>query len=262
MMIIDSEFNRWPRVKLKFLSLMFVLILACSSVPMTAEAQSNNTLEWGVDVDEEFTYVMQRAYFADPIYIQIIASFLEFVPSMIVGEKTTLRIVELDEIPSQINESSQMPLSSCNLERANDSVSISTELQNFVIPIGDWGFINDMTNITGLTLIDTADEWGTKGTGSYQSGDGSIVSITIEMRYEKENGTLNYLRHRYSTLGTDLIDIIIVHWYPGMPTIVGAGLQLTTVLIISIGAVVGLITAIVIYLGLKSKKRVIQKLGE
>ena len=218
-----------------------------------------------MDVDEEFTYVLQRAYFANPIYTQVVALDLPFISSMIVGEKATLRVVELGEIPSQINESSQMPLPSCDLERANDSVSIMTGLHNFVIPIGDWEFVNEMTNITGLegvTLIDTEEEWGTLGTGSFRASDDSIVSITVEIRFEKENGTLNYLRHRYSTLGTDLIDIIIVNWHPGMPTIVSAGLQLTTVLIISIGVVIGLIVSIVVYLGYRSKKRVIQKLGE
>jgi len=252
-------------LKLKFLSLMFVLILVCSSVPITAEAQSNNTLEWGVDVDEEFTYVMQRAYFADSSYIQIVSLELPFVSSMIVGEKATLRVAELDEIPNQINESSQMPQPSCDLERTNDSVSIITGLDNFVIPIGDWEFVNEISNTTGLegvTLIDTADEWGTSGTGSFLAGDGSVVSVTGEIRYEKENGTLNYLRYRYSTLGTDLIDIIIVNWHPGKPTIVAAGIQLTTILIISIGAVIGLIITIVLFQGYRSKKRVIQKLGE
>jgi len=88
---------------LKFLTLTFVLILIClSSVPITAEAQSNN-LEWGVDVDEEFTYVLQRAYFADPSYAQIVAADMPYVPSMIVGEKHTLRVTGLDEIPSLIN---------------------------------------------------------------------------------------------------------------------------------------------------------------
>lgn len=252
-------------MKLKVLSITFMLIIICSSVPLTADAQSNHTLEWGVDVDEEFTYVMQRAYFADPSYAQVAGVNLPFVSDMTVGEKATLRVTGLDEIPSLINESSQMPQSSCDLERANDSVSIFTGLLNFVIPIGDWEFINAMTNITGLsgvTLIDTKDEWGTSGAGSFLAGDSSVVTITIDIRYGKENGTLNYLRHRYSTLGTDLIDIIIVNWHQGMPTIVEAGFQTTTILIISIAAVVGLIVSILVYQGYRGKKPVVQKLGE
>ncbi len=252
-------------MKLKFLTLTFVLILICSSVPITAEAQSNNALEWGVDVDEEFTYVLQRAYLADPSYIQIVATYMPYVPSMTVGEKATLRVTGLDEIPSLINESSQMPESSCVLERANDSVPIMFGLEDFVIPIGDWEFINEITNITGsegITLVDTTEEWGTIGTGSYQALDGSVISITIEIRYEKENGTLNYMRQRHSTLGNDLIDVILVNWHPGMPTTVSEGLQMSTILIYSIAAAVGLIVAIIVYQGYRAKKPVVQKLGE
>lgn len=218
-----------------------------------------------MDVDEEFTYVLQRAYFADSSYTQVVHADLPFVSSMIVGEKVTLRVADLDAIPTLINESSQMPKSSCEMKRANDSLSIMTGLLDFVIPIGDWNFVNEMTNISGLegvTLIDTDDEWGTSGAGSFRAGDGSIVSLTVDIRYEKENGTLNYMRHRYSTLGTDLIDIIIVNWHQGMPTIVTPGLQTPTILIISIAAVICLIVSILVYQGYRSKKPVVQKLGE
>ncbi|TFG32840.1 hypothetical protein EU528_02075 [Candidatus Thorarchaeota archaeon] len=251
-------------MKLKVLSVVLALVLIYSSIPLTAEAQSHS-LEWGVDVDEEFTYVMQRAYFADPSYVQVVSVDLPFVSNMTVGEKYTLKVTELDEIPTLINESSQMPKSTCDLERTNDSLLVGTELLNFVIPIGDWEFINQMTNLTGLegiSLVDTAEEWGSTGVGSFLVGDGSVVTITIDLRFEKENGTLNYLRHRYSTLGTDLIDIIIVNWHPGMPTVVEGSLQTPTILIISIAAVVCFIVSIVVYLGYRSKKPVVQKLGE
>ena len=251
-------------LKLKVLSLILALVLIYSSIPLTAEAQTHS-LEWGVDVNEEFTYVMQRAYFADPNYQMVVSADLPFVSSMIEGEKVTLRVTDLDEISTLINESSQMPQSSCELERANDSESIITGLLDFVIPIGDWEFVNEITNITGLegvTLVDTEEEWGTTGTGSFLAGDGSVVSLTVDIRYEKENGTLNYMRHRYSTLGTDLIDIIIVNWHEGMPTIVTPGLQTPTILIISIAAVVCLFVSILVYQGYRSKKPVVQKLGE
>jgi len=218
-----------------------------------------------VDVDEEFTYVMQRAYFADPRYALVISGDLPYVSDMTVGEKYTLKVSDLDGIPTLINESSQMPHSSCDLERANDSLSIETGILDFVIPIGDWEFVNQMSNLTGYagtTLIDTSEEWGVSGAGSFQSPDGSVITITIDLRYEKENGTLNYMRQRYSTLGTDLIDIIIVNWHQGMPTIVTGQLQLPTILIISIAAVVCLIVSILVYQGYRSKKPIAQKLGE
>ncbi|MGY5879234.1 MAG: hypothetical protein RTV31_03240 [Candidatus Thorarchaeota archaeon] len=252
-------------MKLKVLSLAFALILVCSSIPLAVEAQSNHSLEWGVDIGEEFTYVLQRAYFADPSYIPGFAENLPFVSEMGVGEKYTLKVTNLDAIPSLINESSQMPESLCDLERANDSLSILTEQLDYVIPIGDWDFVNQMTNVTGLegvTLVDTADEWGTHGVGSYRAPDGSVITVTIEIRFEKENGTLNYMRHRYSTLGTDVIDIILVNWHTGMPTIAAAEIQLTTILIIAIAAVVVIIVSILVFQGYRSKKPVVQKLGE
>lgn len=241
-----------------------MLILICSSVPLTVEAQSNN-LEWGVDVDEEFTYVLQRAYFSDPSNALIAALYMPYISSMTVGEKATLRVTGLDEIPNLINESEQMPKSSCDLERANDSVPIMVGLSNFVIPIGDWDFITEISNITGidgLTLIDTAEEWGTIGVTSFQALDGSVITITFEELYEKENGTLNYMRLRYSTLGNDLIDVILVNWHTGMPTIVSEGLQMSTLLIILIATSVGIIVAILVYQGYRAKKPVVQKLGE
>ena len=251
-------------MKLKFLALTFLLILICSSVPIIAEAQSNS-LEWGVDVGEEFTYVLQRAYFADPSNILIAAAYMPYVSSMTVGEKATLRVNDLDVIPSLINESEQMPISSCELERANDSVSIWAGLPDFVIPIGDWEFLTEISNITeidGLTLVNTAEEWGTIGVTSFQATDGSVITITYEKRYEKVNGTLNYIRLRYSTLGNDLIDIIMVNWHTGMPTIVQEGLQMSTLLLILLAVSVGLIVAFIVYQGYRAKKPVVQKLGE
>lgn len=251
-------------MKLKFVTLTFVLILICSSVPITAEAQSNS-LEWGVDVDEEFTYVLQRLFIADPSYMQIVDAYVPYVSSMTVGEKHTLRVTGFDEIPSLINESLQMPLALCDLERANDSLPIKAGLSNFVIPIGDWEFLNEISNITGLegvTLIDTADEWGTIGIISDLAPDGNVVTITVEMRFEKENGTLNYMRQKHTTLGNDLIDIILVNWHTGMPLVVEEGLQMSTILIILIATSVGIIVTILVYQGYRAKKPVVQKLGE
>jgi predicted amino acid dehydrogenase len=100
------------------------------------------------------------------------------------------------------------------------------------------------------------------GIGSVQAGDGSVVSIYVEVRYDKQNGTLNYLRHRYTTLGTDLIDVILVNWHEGMPTVLGAELDLTTVLIIVIGGAIGVIIAFIVLQAYKNKKPIVQKLGE
>ncbi len=236
-----------------------------SSTPIAVEAQANNSLEWGVDVGEEFTYVLQRAYFADPNYINAIAIDLPFITLMTVGEKFTVRVTDLDTIPMLINETSQLANSTCEMERANDSTLVAIGLQAFVVPVGDWDFLTEMSNITGLqdlSLIDTEDEWGTIGAGSFFAGDGSVVSVTMEVRYEKENGTLNYMRYRYTTLGTDLIDIVLVNWHPGMPTTVAGDVQTPIVLIITIAAVIGFIVSILVYQGYRGRKSVAQRLGE
>ena len=208
---------------------------------------------------------MQRGYFADPAYGLFFSGSYSFVLGMVVGEKYTLTVTDLNAIPTSINESSQMPESLCDLEPVNNSLSIITGLNDFIYPIGDWEFVNQMTNFTGqegINLVDTPGEWGITGVISFSLPDTTVVTHNVDIRYEKENGTLNYMRLRFSTLGSDLADVIIVNWHTGMPTVVSGELQLPTILIISIAAVVGLIVAIIVYQGYRSKKPVVQKLGE
>lgn len=228
-------------------------------------AQSNHTLEWGVDPGEEFTYVLQRAYYESSTIRANIEGNLPFVANLVPGQKVILEVDHLDAIEAMINESLQLPLSYCNLLRSNDSAVITTDLTSFVIPIGDWEFLNEIDNITGtvgLTLIDTEEEWGTSLAGIIDGGGGVDITIRIEMRYEKENGTLNYLRHRYSAYGNDIVDVIFVQWHPGMLTIVGGGIQATTLMIIILSGGMGLLIAFIVYRGIKRKKSVIQRLGE
>ena len=67
---------------------------------------------------------------------------------------------------------------------------------------------------------------------------------------------------RYATLGTDLIDIVLVHWYPGMPTVIGGEIQLTTIMIIAICGFTAVIVAFLVYRYVKGKKSIVQRLGE
>lgn len=245
-------------------SILFAIILI---IPMTnqALAQSNNSLDWGVEPGEEFTYVLQRAYYADIYNRAFIEAQLPFLVDMIPGQKVILEIDHLDSIEAMINESEQMPRSYSNLLRLNDSAIILSDLTGLVIPIGDWEFLEEIENITEteeLTLIDTEEEWGTIGSGIISSSGGGEIAVHVEMRYEKENGTLSYLRHRYSTLGNDLIDVIFVHWYPGMPTIVEGGFQTTTLLIIAVSGAMVLVVAFIVYRGIKGRKSIAQQLGE
>ncbi|TFF83797.1 hypothetical protein EU524_01870 [Candidatus Thorarchaeota archaeon] len=244
-------------------ALTLIVFASCTFIPV--QAQSNHTLEWGIEVGEEFTYALQRAYFSDPIQRTAMEIELPWLQYIEAGDKVKMSVTQLDPVPEMINSSFDMPVSHCSLERENDSTLIGTQLTRFAVPIGDWEFLTEIGNITqteGLTLVDTAEEWGTVGRGAYQQPGGSVVSAYIELRYEKDNGTLNYLRYRYRTLGSDLIDVIFVHWYPGMPTIIGGGIQTTTILLIAIGGVVALIVTIVSYRYFKGKKSIAQKLGE
>jgi len=228
-------------------------------------AQPNNSLQWGVAPDEEFTYVLQRSFYEDDYNRAFIEAQLPFLAGLVPGEKVILRIDHLDPIETLINESEQLPRSFCSLMRSNDSEVIQSDLTGLVIPVGDWEFLAEIENITeteGLTLIETEDEWGTLGTGIMPSVGGGEVTVQVEMRYERENGTLSYLRHRYTTFGNDLIDIIFVHWYPGMPTIVEGGFQTTTLLIIALSGATVMVIAIVVYRGIKGRKSIAQQLGE
>lgn len=227
-------------------------------------AQSNHTLEWGVDPGEEFTYVLQRAYYADSNNRAFIEAQFPFLAEIQPGQKVLLEVDHLDAIETLINESVQLPRSYCNLLRNNDSAVIMPDLTGLVIAISDWEFLDEVENITGtvgLTLIDTEDEWGTIGVGVFQ-GTGGDITIRVEMRYEKENGTLIYLRHKYTALGDDLIDVIFVHWYPGMPTIVEGDVQATTLLILVVSGGMGLLIAVIVYKEIKRRKSVVQRLGE
>jgi hypothetical protein len=242
---------------------LLLLLLLGPAIPLTVVAQSN-TLQWGVDLGEEFTYVFQRAYFADASYVAVVEPDLPFISELPVGEKAIVNVSSLDSIPTLINSTSQMPLAHCNMIRANDSLSIGTNLTSLVVPIGDWDFLTEIGNITdsGLQLIDTAEEWGSIGSTSFPAQDGSTISVYLEVRFDKENGTLNYLRYKYSTLGTDLIDVILVNWHEGMPTVIAADIQLSTILIIAIGGLVGIIVAFVVYQQFRAKKPLVQRLGE
>jgi hypothetical protein len=244
--------------------ILLMLILVMPSIT-PVHAQSNHSLEWGVEPGEEYTYVLQRAYYANSDSKTFIETQLPFLVGMEVGQIVILEVDHFDSIETLINESTQLPRSFCNLVRENDSAVIKSNLTSLVVPIGDWEFLGEIENITAsesLSLIDTDDEWGTIGTGIIPGSGGSDITVSVEMRYEKENGTLSYLRHKYTTLGNDLIDVIFVHWYPGMPTIVGGGLQTTTLLIIAVSGLICLVVAFIVYRSIKGKKPIIQQLGE
>ncbi|MFW9982624.1 MAG: hypothetical protein ACFFE3_12005 [Candidatus Thorarchaeota archaeon] len=252
-------------MKSRLQPLILVMIVLFVPLIVPVVAQSNHSLEWGVIEGEEFTYVLQREYYSDSSNRELMESQIPFLAEIEPGEKVIIEISSTDSILNIINETTDLPYSYCNLRNYTDSSLIISDVPNLVLPIGDWEFLTEINNVTttpSLTLVDTAEEWGTIGVGYFGGGDSNTIEVRLEMRYEKENGTLSYLRHRYTTLGTDIIDVVFVHWYPGMPTLIEGDFQLTTILIIATGGVIGFIVAFIVYRGIKSKKSVAQRLGE
>jgi hypothetical protein len=242
-------------------SMLFLAILiAPMFVPVLA--QPNHTLEWGVSLDERFPYVLQREYYSDSTSEEFMEGQLPLLANIQVGEKFILEIESLETIEEQINESSEIPLSHCNLRREDNDSIIWEDVLGFVLPIGDWEFLEELESATGLAIVETQDEWGTVGTGVIPGSGGNEISVYVETRYEKENGTLSYLRYHYSILGTDLIDVVFAHWYPGMPTVIGGEIQLATILIIAICGFTAVIVAFLVYRVIKGKKSIVQRLGE
>lgn len=242
--------------------LFFMILIMPMFTPVLA--QSNHSFEWGVDEGDRFSYALQREYYSD----QTSQTFIEtqgifpFLTEVEPGEKIILQIENLETIEEQINISSQIPLSFCSFRKESDDSLITGNLTGYVLPVGDWENLEELESATGLTFVETQDEWGTIGTTVIPGSGGSDISIYVETRYEKENGTLTYLRHRYTALGTDLIDIVLVHWYPGMPTVIGGEIQLATLLIIAMSGFTGVIVAFLAYRYIKGKKSIVQRLGE
>jgi hypothetical protein len=245
-----------------YLPLVLILILPIALVT-PIEANGEHTLDWAVDVGQEFTYALQRKII-DPAWNDYAEALLPFIAYLEEGGKATAVVTNLDEIPQQITKPAEMPLASCSLERDNDSDIILLDAKFFVVPVNDWNFLTEIDNVTGtpdLTLIDTEEEWGTSFITDFSAG-GTYVTVHQELRYEKENGTLSYLRLRCSAHGNDLVDVIFVHWYPGMPTILPPELQFTTILLIGVCISIVVVVSVFIYIKRKQRKPIIQILGE
>ena len=248
--------------KNSYFLLALILLLPVAFVK-PIEAEGEHSLEWAVEVDDEFTYALQRK-FIDPSWTDYAEALVPFIAFLDEGQKAVVKVSNLDEISQQIMTPAEMPLASCNLERENDSEIIVLDSKMFIIPVGDWDFLTEIDNITmtpDLALVDTEDEWGTNFITDFSAG-GTFVTVQQEIRYEKQNGTLNYLRLRYSAFGNDFVDVIFVHWYPGMPTILLPELQFTTILLIGIIASLVIVVSVIVYIKKKQRKSVIQLLGE
>ena len=238
--------------------LLFVVALAAVA---PTSAQQNHTLEWGVEVGEEFTYVLQRKL-VDAAWEQNMNNLIPFLSYLDEGQKILASVEELHAIPTEINPG-DLPTSNWTLVRENDSDIISAGISGFAFPIGDWEALGEAFNVTGIagmTLIDTSEEWGTILSGPLEGS--SDIEIYHEQRYEKENGTQVYLRWTISHAGYRVVDVVFVQWHPGMPTVLPAELEITTILLAGVGVAFAIIVGVLVYKTVKSRKSLMQRLGE
>ncbi len=239
----------------------FLLLVITLAAVAPISAQQNHTLEWGVEVGEEFTYVLQRKL-VDAAWEQNMNNLIPFLAYLDEGQKILASVEELYAIPTEI-DSSNLPTSNWTLVRENDSVIISTGISGLAFPIGDWDALGEAFNVTGIagmTLIDTNEEWGTILSGPLEGSSG--IEIYHEQRYEKENGTQVYLRWIISYAGNRLVDIVFVQWHLGIPTVLPAELEITTILLVGLGIAIAIIVGVLVYKKAKSRKSMMQKLGE
>jgi hypothetical protein len=240
---------------------MILIVLTISAALPLTLAQSNNSLQWGVQIGEQFTYDLQRKM-GEPAMIGQFNNSLSFIMGMDEGQKAIVTVTSLQAIPSTINTTLEMPNSFCTLIRENDSAQLATNFTLFVVPIGDWNFLTQMSGFqaSGWTTINTDTEWGASLSIDIQ--DNQTITYYQELRYEKENGTLNYLRVRISSLGTDLLDLIFVHWHAGMPTVLAPEFQVPAILIAFLSIGVASVASVFVYMMHNRRKSIARRLGE
>ena len=260
--------NRNARFIAGFLCmLMIVSITGNSSNPVSLlhsyRANGEHNLRWGVEIGDEFTYVIQKNLVSD-MFKQMMQNNTFFITNLEEGQKVIARVDRLCEFPEEINSSRFLPSGNCTLIRENDSEVIMENMSMILVPIGDWEFLREISNFSSFgrrpgetnesesiegfefEQVDNEDEWGTRFSGSFMF---AIFVITMNMTtiYEKANGTLKELSFRVNLSGDDMLHIVFVKWHPGMETILPAQLQLLTLFIISSVTCVVVIIILFIY---------------
>ncbi len=233
-----------------------ILFLVVAPQPITA-----HSLKWGVSVGETFVYALQRRV-VNGIDEDSLRSILPFVTELAEGQKVTMQIDALENIPNEINNN-EIPKALCSLHRENDSAIIAQNYSLLVVPIGDWALLTQAENSSSQvppTFINTATEWGYSM--DYAVRTDQTVFVHLEYRYEKTNGTLTYLRIQGYTQQTTLLDIIFVQWHQGMPTVLPEGPQISSILIFAVAITAGVMVMLIVYIVIKMKKPLVQQLGE
>ncbi len=204
----------------QLLRLLFVFAILLGNTPAIASAQSNHSLEWGVEVGDEMIYFIQKKTM-DESFGGMFGDYAPFLTEVDEGQKVIARVTHLDTIPDQINSTYDIPSSNCTLIRANDSTVIMEGMQMIVTLSGDWSLRTQLANFTDsddmdMTLIDTEEEWGTVMSASFLIGI-FRVNFNWDMRYFKINGSMSKMGI-YVEFGTVMMDILFVKWTPGLET--------------------------------------------
>ncbi len=239
--------------------ILVLMLIGMFTLAPTALA-ANHSLEWGVEVGEEFTYALQRKTY-NPTGLLMVPYWLLFLLDLEAGDLFTATVMELEFIPENISNTENLPLSHVTL--AKDSTTLEIDSTAFVILVGDWNLQTERLNLTAhpdTTLIDTETEWGTSEESAF-STEGYSFNYRFEWRYEKTNGTLTFVQFTLSSFGSNLIDLVVAQWSEGTPTVIPDDLQLTTILIIVIGGTIGIIVAVLVYKWVKTPRGLAAELG-
>ncbi len=232
--------------------LMLPVQQACSQTP--------HSLHWGVSAGQEQRYVLQRK-FADREVIPYLASFIPVVSVIDEGQTFTVRFTSFDNIPPSFNAINGTPRAYCNVIRENDTQTVLRNVTGFAVPCGDWEYLEHALNLTdqpGITLINESDTWGYIASGAHPASP--EISIYNEVRFDKSNGTLVFLRWRFTGAGTTLTDIVIARWYPGIPTVLPMGIDLAPIILGVIGISLAAVCGVLAYRGFR-RPSLMERLG-
>lgn len=238
--------------------ILFGLMFISTAVINPIIAQPNHTFEWGIEIGETFTYVVQRKIInADP---QSVYGWLPFAEDIDEGQMVIVNITGHESIQDEIVDTTDLPATYCAIIRANDSQVIAEDVASLFLPIGDWDLMTEITD-AGSTIeyqfIDTEGDWGVRYGYEINS-----IQYQIEQTYEKTNGTLRSYRVSIASSSQTFADIIFAHWYEGMPTVLPLDNPLETILLVGIGGAIVLVVALVTYIAIKGRKSLAQRLGE
>ncbi|MHA1962325.1 MAG: hypothetical protein ACW99U_19140, partial [Candidatus Thorarchaeota archaeon] len=226
-------------MKSTLLNMLRILLILLIVVPGPSSVIAQN-IEWGVETDESFTYVLQKKYVNDygeedpDVFLYF--GFLSKILLLEQGKKYNLDIEKLPQSFDQMTNVSSFPLSHCSLISDNDGSVIVENDSFFVVPLGIWNvssnsqeaYMAKVTNVDSwlgeiVSLIDTDEVWGISCEFWY--GLKPTWVGAFELLYEKENGTLSSLKlyHEFRAgppPGRVVYDWLLVLWHPGMPTII------------------------------------------